>query len=321
MSEVPEVPSSAAAPGGAPEPLDRRPFLRAVLAVAVLLVAVVVVILVTRDEGRDDDVTTGDGTEEAVPFWGTTWRIVTIAEGGKDTTPDLPEGKDLLDATTKGRISFTGCNGGAGGASLEGDRLVVEDLMSTSMACVDDDGQVLMDHDAFMAAFLSAKPTVSIEGDQLTLTGKDATITLEVATSGGSGSTTTASSGDPDEPVTSEPVLWGSTWTITRIVDDGEELPVVDAQASGSAPEIDTTDEGAISYTGCNGGRGDATYDAGKLVVGPLMSTKMACEDAALMAQDEFIGSLLGSEPDVSIDGDTLLLTHDQDQLVATRQT
>lgn len=317
MPEVPQVPSSDPAPGAAPPAPDRRPVLLAGLALAVLLVAVVVVIAVTRDEG--DDAPSG-GTEEATSFWGSTWRIVTITEDGKDTTPDLPEGKDLLDASTEGRVSFTGCNGGSGGASLEGDVLVVEEMMQTSMACVDEEGEVLMDHDAFMAAFLGDRPTVSIDGDQLTLTGKDATITLEVVASG-SASTTTEGTGDPDAPVSSEGAFWGSTWTITKIVDDGEEVPVVDAKASGSAPEIDTTAEGAISFTGCNGGRGEANYGAGQLVVGPLMSTKMACEDTALMAQDAFIGSLLASVPKVTVEGDTLVLVHDQDQLEATRQS
>lgn len=319
MSEVPEVPSSAPTPGaGSPGP-DRRPLLLAALGVAVLLIVVLVVVAVTGGDDDADDVSSS-GTEDAASFWGTTWRIVTITEGGKDTTPDLPEGKDLLDASSEGRISFTGCNGASGGASLEGDKLVVEDMMQTQMACADEDGQVLMDHDAFMVAFLAADPTVAIDGDQLTLAGGDTTITLEAVASG-SGSSTTAAGGDPDEPVSSEPAFWGSTWTITRIVDDGEEAPVVDAQVSGSAPEIDTTSEGTISFTGCNGGRGEANYGAGQLAVGPLMSTKMACEDAALMAQDEFIASLLGGVPKVSIEGDVLILTDDQDQLVATRQS
>ena len=319
MSEVPDVvPSSDAEPGAGSSGSSRRPVLLAALAVAVLLIVVIVVVAVTGDDDGDE-VSSGGGTEEDASFWGTTWRIVTITEDGKDTTPDLPEGKDLLDASTDGRISFTGCNGASGGASLEGDELVVEDMMQTQMACTDDEGQVLMDHDAFMVAFLAGGPTVSIEGDQLTLTGADATIVLEPVAAG-SGSTTTAT-GDPDTPVTSEPAFWGSTWTITRIVDDGEEVEVVDAQASGAAPEIDTTAEGSISFTGCNGGRGEANYGAGQLAVGPLMSTKMACEDTALMAQDEFIASLLGSVPKVSIEGDTLVLTDEEDQLVATRQS
>jgi heat shock protein HslJ len=313
-----EVPSSEVVPeAGAPAP-NRRPVLLAALGVAVLLIVVLVVVAVTGGDD-EDDVSSGGG-ETATSFWGTTWRIVTITEDGKDTTPDLPEGKDLLDASTEGRISFTGCNGASGGASLEGDELVVEDMMQTQMACTDPDGQVLMDHDAFMVAFLGAGPTVSIEGDQLTLTGKDATLTLEAVASG-SGSTTTVAAGDPDEPVSSEPAFWGSTWTITRIVDDGEEVPVVDAQASGGAPEIDTTAEGTISFTGCNGGRGEANYGAGQLVVGPIMSSKMACENTALMSQDEFISSLLAAVPQVTVEGDTLTLTDDQDQLVATRQS
>lgn len=315
-----EVPSSEVVPGAeAPGP-NRRPVLLAALGVAVLLIVVLVVVAVTGGDDDGDDVSSG-GAEEATSFWGTTWRIVAITEDGKDTTPDLPEGKDLLDASTEGRISFTGCNGASGGASLEGDKLVVEDMMQTQMACMDDDGQVLMDHDAFMVAFLGADPTVAIEGDQLTLTGPDATITLEAVASGSGSSSTTAAAGDPDEPVSSEPAFWGSTWTITRIVDDGEEVPVVDAQASGAAPEIDTTAEGTISFTGCNGGRGEANYGAGQLVVGPLMSSKMACEDTALMSQDEFISSLLAAVPEVSVEGDTLTLTDDQDQLVATRQS
>jgi heat shock protein HslJ len=324
MSEVPAVPSSDADPGGG-SGASRRPVLLAALGVAVLLIVVLVVFAVTGDDDTDD-VSSGGDTEETASFWGATWRIVSITEDGQDITPDLPEGKDLFDTTEEGRISFTGCNGASGGASLDGDTLVVEDMMQTQMACMDEEGQVLMDHDAFMVAFLGGGPTVSIDGDQLTLTGADATIVLEPAPAV-SGSTTLVDPGDPgdpgdpDTPVSSEGAFWGSTWTITTIVDDGAEVEVVDAQASGAAPEIDTTAEGAISFTGCNGGRGEANYGAGKLAVGPLVSTKMACEDAALMSQDDFIASLLASAPTVSVEGDTLVLAADQDQLVATRQS
>lgn len=317
MSEVPEVPSSDPVAGG-PEGAGRRPILLAALGVAVLLIVVLVVVAVSGGDDDDDDVSTGGPAAEATPFWGTTWQIVSVTEGGEDTTPDLPEGKDLLDATAEGRIAFTGCNGGSGEATLDGDQLVVGDMIQTQMACED---QALMDHDAFMVAFLGADPTVAIEGDRLTLTGEDATIVLEALAGGSASSTTTEASGDPDAPVSSDGELWGSTWTITTIVDDGADVDVVPAQASGEAPEIDLTAEGTISFTGCNGGRAQANYGAGQLVVGPIMSTKMACDDAALMAQDEFLSSLLASVPKVALEGDTLTLASDQDQVVATRQS
>jgi heat shock protein HslJ len=320
MSEVPDVSSTAAETGTGSEPGGRRPVLLAALGVALLVIVGLLVWAVAGGDDDGDDVSSG-GTEDATALWGTTWRILTITEGGQDTTPDLPAGKDLLDASTEDQISFTGCNGGSGGASLEGDVLVVDDMMQTQMACADEDGQILMDHDTFMVGFLTARPTVAIDGDQLTLTTDDATVTLEAISSGSGAGGSTTVAGDPDEPVSSEPAFWGSTWTITRLVDDGTELDVVDAQASGTAPELDTTAEGTISFTGCNGGRGEANYGAGKLAVGPLASTKMACEDAALMTQDEFISSLLTAVPSVSVEGDTLILTVDQDQLVATRQS
>ncbi|MEZ5178139.1 MAG: META domain-containing protein [Acidimicrobiales bacterium] len=316
MSEVPEVSSPDPAPGDPPAGPGRRPILLAALGVAVLLVVVLVAIAVTGDDD-DDDVSTGP-VAEAVPFWGTTWRIVTITKGGDDATPDLPEGKDLLDASEEGRISFTGCNGGSGAASLDGAELVVDEMMQTQMACMDDDGQVLMDHDAFMVEFLRGRPTVAIEGDRLVLTGADATITLEAVGDASSATSTTAASADPDAPVSTEAGPWGSTWTITAISSGGNAVDVVDTP-SGDAPVIDLTSEGTVSYTGCNGGRGEANYGAGKLAVGPIMSTKKACEDAGLMAQDDFLSSLLTSVPEVSIEGDTLTLTADQDQVVATR--
>lgn len=321
MSEVPASPSTDAEPGAGSSGSDRRPLLLAALGVAVLLIVVLVAIAVTGGDDDDDadDVSSSGETVEDAPFWGTTWRIVSITEDGEDTTPELPEGKDLLDTATEGRISFTGCNGGSGGAYTEGDKLVVEEMMQTQMACMDDEGQVLMDHDAFMVTFLRGEPTFAIAGDELTLTGTDATIVLEAVAAAAEPDPT--DSGDPDTPVSSEAGLWGSTWTIMRIVDDGEPVDVVEAQATGEAPEIDTTAEGTISFTGCNGGRGEANYGEGKLAVGPLMSTKMACEDAALMAQDEFIAALLGSVPSVAVEGDVLVLTDDQDQLVAERQT
>src|SRR5215207_9987164 len=93
-----------------------------------------------------------------------------------------------------------GCNTLGGTWSVEGDVLVVPPMMSTAMAC---EPSALMDQDTWLNAVLTSKPSVSVDGDTLTITAQGATVTLvdkEVA--------------DPDRP------LEGTTWTAESLISE-----------------------------------------------------------------------------------------------------
>jgi heat shock protein HslJ len=213
-------------------------------------------------------------------------------------------------------VSFNGCNGGSGTARLEDGRLVVEGgFASTNMACLDGDGEALMDQDAWLAEFLSSGPTVVVDGDTLLLRTDAATVQL---VSRGPASDP-AAPGDPDAPVSNDPdapslpdpgqgssipttapggsgpaggsvgggsagspgaAIWGERWTITSVTSTSG--PTGSAAAArpttdGSAPVLDLTDDGRASFTGCNGGTGSARLDGDRLLVDAVVSTRMAC--------------------------------------------
>ena len=142
-------------------------------AVALLLVAGLLAAwyVAGRDAGEVSTGASGDSSPAAAAFWGHRWQVETRSERpNQASTFDGPDGRYVLDTTQQGRVSFTGCNGGSGSASVDGERLVVGDIASTEMACVDADGAALMAFDTWMTTFLSSGPTISVDGNRLTLT-------------------------------------------------------------------------------------------------------------------------------------------------------
>ena len=97
---------------------------------------------------------------------------------------------------------------------------------------------------------------------------------------------------------TSSTTLTSSEWRFTAI--------------DGSAP---TSSEAALSFqadrlngnVGCNRMGGPWRLENGRLIAGPLMQTKMACE-GAVGEQEQSVSALLVSAPEVTLDGDRLTL-------------
>jgi heat shock protein HslJ len=94
------------------------------------------------------------------------------------------EGRELVAGSTislsfeEGRVAAqAGCNTLSGGFTIDGDELDVEQLAQTQMAC----DQPLMDQDTWLAAFLGDDPTITLDGDQLTLAEDGVTVTLAAA--------------------------------------------------------------------------------------------------------------------------------------------
>ncbi|MEI6401285.1 MAG: META domain-containing protein [Actinomycetota bacterium] len=231
-----------------------------------------------------------------------------------DDLAALLAGKTYLSQTTTGitlapdavlRISFEdgrisvsgGCNGMGGDVTFEGDAMTVGPMMSTQMAC----DQSLMDQDSAVQAFLTAGTTVSVDGDTLTLTGGEATITLldrEVA--------------DPDRP------LADTAWTVTGVISS-------DAISSGwgsAVASLTIVDGQAQVNTGCNRGVATVTVDeaAGTIAFGPLALTKMMCDDDAMRLEQEISRVLTGTAT-YSIEAGSLTLMNGTDGLQLTDST
>lgn len=182
---------------------------RRVLGLAVGLLVVMGLFGAWYIAGRDaGDVSTGASKDRpsaaASAFWGHRWQIQSRSDGPSGAaTFNGPDGGSVLDTTKQGVVSFTGCNGGSGSASVQGRRLVVGDIVGTEMACTGKDGESLMAFDAWMATFLSSGPTISVDGDRLTLTTDAFRVVLRDL--GPGAPTPSTDPGSPDEPVSNTP--------------------------------------------------------------------------------------------------------------------
>lgn len=83
----------------------------------------------------------------------------------------------------------------------------------------------------------------------------------------------------------------------------------------GSPITVGFEDSNLSASAGCNGLGGKVAVDGGTLdVKGGLVGTEMACGDA-VMAQERWLSDFLTSAPEISLDGDTLTLSGDDDTL------
>lgn len=169
--------------------------------------------------------------------------------------------------------------------SLDGGTLVVGPMSTTEMAC----DQPLMDQDTRLAELLSGSPTVTLDGDTLTIDSGTASITFldrEVA--------------DPDRP------LEGTTWTLDGIV-TGDAISSVPA---GVTATVTIVDGRAQVAAGCNTGGAATTIGDGTIEFGPMALTKMACAPEA-MEVETAVTSVLSGRTMFTIEAGRLTITAD----------
>jgi heat shock protein HslJ len=94
--------------------------------------------------------------------------------------------------------------------------------------------------------------------------------------------------------------LAGPAWVAVN--DGSAPAPVL-----GSVRLQVSPDGRVFAETGCNGVRGTGVLADSRLVMGPLMSTRMACE-AALMEQERWVTAMLSSRPRLELGGPYLAL-------------
>jgi heat shock protein HslJ len=85
---------------------------------------------------------------------------------------------------------------------------------------------------------------------------------------------------------------------------------------AGSTTTFTFEDGGIAANAGCNTMTGSAPIENGRLMVGPLAQTQMACDDA-LQQQDVWLASFLEAGPTVALDNDRLTLQSSDVTIVA----
>ena len=206
---------------------------------------------------------------------------------GREFVSTEVSGHELVDGSTI-RIAFetdtlsanAGCNTMNGGYSFDGDTLQVETLAMTQMAC----GEALTDQEAFVSGLLTNEPTVTLDGDELTIASGDETITMldrQVA--------------EPDLPVE------GTDWMLDGIVaNDAISTVPIGVEAS-----LLIEDGQASIDTGCNQGATSVAVTDTTLTFDPIATTLMLCEESANEVQASVVGTLVG-EVTYEIEADRL---------------
>lgn len=199
------------------------------------------------------------------------------------------EGQILVPGTQV-RLSFAdnqvnaqaGCNMMSGPYTIEGDHLRTTQMSMTEMGC----DQPRQAQDEWLARFLT-DTRFALVGDTLTMTDGTAQLTLmdeEVVT--------------PDQP------LEGRRWVLESIV-SGDAVSSVPVGVTAAIQ----VDGGRINVeAGCNRGGGSVEVTSDTLRLGPIATTKMACE-AGPMSVETAVLSVLTGEVAYTIDADQLTLS------------
>jgi heat shock protein HslJ len=203
-----------------------------------------------------------------------------------------------LVAETRIRLTFegdrisadAGCNQLGGTWSFDDDALVVpDDIVMTEMAC---DPPALMDQDTWLASFLTSRPTVALDGDTLTLTADEVTITLldrEVA--------------EPDRP------LERTKWVVEVLV-EGDAVSSVPAGVR--SPTLRFDDGEVMVDTSCNTGSAGYEVTGNEITFAPLALTRMDCEYSV----EADVTEVLDGRVTYEIEADLLTVTNDAAGLV-----
>src|SRR5690606_16252954 len=169
-----------------------------------------------------------------------------------------------------------GCNHLSAPYAWDGTTLVVTGMAGTEMGC----DPTLHAQDEWLAELLTSRPDVSIDGDTLTISGKDVTVRLvdrEVA--------------DPDRP------LVGTRWVVDSII-DGESVSTVpgDAEAYFVFEGTDSGGYRVSGLSGCNQFHADVTVGEETITFSRVGTTDMACSGPS-GALEQAVSTLFDGRP------------------------
>lgn len=214
-------------------------------------------------------VTPPPAAEPASPLIGG-WMIESV--GGKPAVGPKPP---TLAFSADGKVTgFGGCNRFSGGYAKSGVSLDFTGVVSTMMACVNDEANAM---ESAIGGVLRGAATFVIDGDgKLTLTGDDGT---EIVAA----------------PAAKTMDLAGTDWSVFKMGSAG--------LFAGREPQIAFSTDGKVSgTTGCNRIFGTYTQTGAKLVIDGLGMTKMACMEGGLMQQEMVFTSILSGESTVGVE-------------------
>lgn len=206
--------------------------------------------------------------------------------------PALVAGTVIRMTFKDGTVSVNaGCNSFGGPYRVDGNNLVVGQIVTTEIGCAPD----LMAQDQWIAGLLGGA-TIALEGNTLTLALSGIRVTfLDRVVA------------DPDRP------LLGTRWVVDGLIDGGT---VSSAPLGGGAGASFTFTDGHGGVedvrldldTGCNTGSASTTILGSSITLGTLSLTKKACGQG-LAALERAVTTVAGGTMEYSIVADQLTLT------------
>lgn len=196
---------------------------------------------------------------------GTNWKLTSYDFGG--TATNVPAGL-VVDATFKGGkvAGFSGCNVYNAPATVDGAKLTVGKAATTMKACE----PTATDLEAAYLGNLSNAATFTATADKLMIYNKTGNVVLTYA----------AGAANPLE----------GEWLVTGY-NTGNEA--VTGPITGTELTATFTPDGQVSgNAGCNTYNGPYKLDGTSLTVGPLASTMMACDQAIMDQETQFLTAL-----------------------------
>ncbi|GGZ24800.1 META domain-containing protein [Streptomyces poonensis] len=228
------------------------------------------------------------GQGSAAPVTGVHWNVDSLTVDGR--TSEAPEGAYLrIDEDGEAQGNY-GCNDFGATATVEGDRVDIEQADSTAMACE----KVPMSFEESLARTLT--------GGTLTARVNDGELTL--------------TTGDGDKIRLSEerPAgLYGTKWQVTALL-DGDSAHSLPEEAKGKAWLTFDREAGTVSGSlGCNQVSAkatvrDATVRDGHITLGTPKTTRTMC-DGSLMETEQSLLDLFKNKVSYEIDHRTITLT------------
>jgi heat shock protein HslJ len=225
----------------------------------------------------------GDESGGTGNLWGRTFLSTTITENGQDR-PLVPGTRLRLTFLDGDVRAHAGCNHLTARASVDGERLIVEDFATTRMAC----DAPREEQDAWLAGFLGAGPRWRLDGDDLVLSTGETEIRL-----------VDRKAADPDRP------LQGTRWVVDSIIDNQSATSV----PAGAEAWLTLGDNDRVEgFTGCNTFGGKAVGRGGRITFSEIFSTKMACEGDPGRLESAVL-AVLDGEVRAQVEADRLTLT------------
>lgn len=219
------------------------------------------------------------------PLEGILWQLEALAGPDGNLRPALPQVK--VTATFANGIlgGQAGCNNYSAAYRLEGDRLTVETIMTTMMACADD---ALNEQERLYLAALDAVAGYTIADGRLTLRNAAGADVLVF------GAVPPAS-------------LTGTTWVLTYYHNGAEAL--VSSLAQTQITLVFGEDGQLSGSAGCNTYQAPYQVEGTHLTVGAPVTTRMLCaEPAGIMEQENAYLQALTRAATYTIIGDELTL-------------